>query len=176
MKSRYLVLSAIAGTIAAFGFALPSFARPAALTAQRPNSPINVRTAPSTTAASLHYGYAGDRVEVLRSTIASDDYNWNYVQFQSGAQGWVRGDFVRYTHSNAEYGILGGQPGDRINVRMSPSVYADSPHFGIQGDMVQLISQTQGRDGYMWRFVQFPSGAQGWVRGDLVQLADVGGC
>jgi Bacterial SH3 domain len=176
MKSRYFVFSAIAATAAVFGVALPSFARPATLIAQSTSSPINVRSAPSTFSSSPSYGYAGDRVEVLRSTLGQDDYNWNYVQFQSGATGWVRGDFVRYSEGMAQYGVLGGRPGDRINVRMSPSVNAASPHYGIEGDVVQLLTQTQGRDGYMWRFVQFPSGAQGWVRGDLVQLADVGGC
>jgi SH3-like domain-containing protein len=176
MKLRYLLLSSVAATVAAFGMALPSFARPATLMAQSSSSPINVRSTPSTTASSPHYGYAGDRVEVLRSVIGQDEYSWNYVRFQSGAQGWVRGDFVRYSEGMAQYGVLGGRAGDRINVRMSPSIYADSPHYGVEGDVVQLVTQTQGRDGYMWRFVQFPSGAQGWVRGDLVQLADVGGC
>lgn len=56
----------------------------------------------------------------------------------------------------------------RINVRSEPSVYADSPHYGLVGDRVWATRTTQS-EGYTWYFVGFPeSNATGWVRGDLV--------
>lgn len=104
----------------------------------------------------------------------SDRAMWNYVQFSSGAKGWVRGDFVMYTQGQAEYGVLAGKSGDRVNVRANPSTSATSPHYGLQGDVVQLLNQKNTNDGYVWHFIQFPSGAQGWVRSDLISRMDVG--
>ncbi len=174
MNAKHSVLAAIAATATAF-MTLPAFARPATLITQDTGSRINVRSAPSTSASTPHYGLPGDRVEITRSSMARDGYQWFYVQFSSKAEGWVRGDFVRYTEGMAEYGILGGKPGDRINVRSTPSIKATSPHYGIEGDVVRLVGQTV-RDGYAWHYVEFPSGAKGWVRGDLVRSMDVGGC
>jgi hypothetical protein len=177
IKFQLVVFSAAAAVAATLGAALPSFARPATLVAIDPGSQINVRTAPTTTARTPHYGYAGDRVEVLRHTVGSDQYGWNYVEFASGAKGWVRGDFVRYNEDyRVSYGMLNGQPGDRINVRTAPSLTATAPSYGLQGDVVKILDQADGRDGYVWMYVQFPSGAQGWVRGDLVSRMDEGGC
>jgi SH3-like domain-containing protein len=176
MKSQLVVFSFVSAAIAAVGVALPVFARPATLTSQNPNSRINVRSAPTTLASSPHYGFSGDRVEVLRFITSQDHYGWNYVQFQSGAKGWVRGDFVRYAEGMAKYEVLGGSTGDRINVRSSPSTSAPSPHYGIKGDVVQVLTTTRGRDGYTWKLVQFPSGAQGWIRGDLLAAMGEGGC
>ncbi|MDX2242034.1 MAG: GW dipeptide domain-containing protein [Leptolyngbyaceae cyanobacterium bins.302] len=166
----------VVATVASVGVALPSFARPATLIAQNPNSRINVRSTPSPSAASPHYGLAGDRVDVMRATVGKDQYMWNYVKFSSGAKGWVRGDFVRYTEGMAKYAILGGNAGDRINVRSAPSTSAASPHFGLAGDVVQVLTQKTASDGYVWRYVQFPSGAEGWIRGDLVRGMEEGGC
>lgn len=175
MKMNRVLWSALAATIASISVALPAFARPATLTAQNPNSRINVRSAPSTSSSALYYGLVGDRVEVTRATAGTDSYMWNYVKFSSGAQGWVRGDFVRYTEGMAKYAVLGGRPGDRINVRSAPSTSASSPHYGLSGDIVQVISQRTGNDGYVWRYVQFPSGAEGWIRGDLLQAMSARG-
>jgi len=176
MKTNRVIWSAVAATIASFAVALPSFARPATLIAQDSGSRINVRSAPSTQATSPHYGLAGDRVEVLQARIGQDQYMWNYVKFSSGATGWVRGDFVRFSEGMARYGVLSGNPGDRINVRSAPSRNAASPHYGMAGDMVQILTQKTGTDGNVWRYVRFPSGAEGWIRGDLVPVSQEGGC
>jgi uncharacterized protein YgiM (DUF1202 family) len=167
MKALHLLASVCAVTVATVGTALPSLARPATLIAQS-GSQINVRSAPTISASRAHYGLAGDRVEVMRSVIGSDRAAWDYVKFASGAKGWVRGDLVRYRDGKAEYGVLGGKAGDRINVRATPSTSATSPHYGMQGDVVQLLKNTN-TNGSTWHFVQFPSGAKGWVRGDLVK-------
>jgi Bacterial SH3 domain len=64
-------------------------------------------------------------------------------------------------------------PNSRINVRSQPSTRSYSPHYGVSGDRVRVLRSTRGRDGYDWYYVRFPrSGAEGWVRGDLISLND----
>jgi hypothetical protein len=66
----------------------------AVLTANDPDSQINLRDTPSTTGKDLGYGVVGDRVEVIEQ-ITIDGYIWHKLRFpRSGAVGWVRGDFV----------------------------------------------------------------------------------
>jgi SH3-like domain-containing protein len=182
MLKSISVCTVVASSILSIGMAMPSFARPATLFALDANSRINVRSAPTTTAKTPHYGVVGDRIELLRTVIQPDQYAWNYVRFQrSGAEGWVRADFIRYTDNDTHrYAILGettatGQRSDRINIRTTPSTQATAQHFGLTGDIVKVLSQTEAQDGYVWHQVEFPSGAKGWVRGDLVQM-DEGGC
>lgn len=96
MNAQFSVLSTLAAIATSLSLALPVAAQPAVLTAREAASRINVRSAPTTQAHSPHYGLVGDRVETLRSTPGSDGYLWYYVQFnQSGATGWVRGDFIQ---------------------------------------------------------------------------------
>ncbi len=74
---------------------LPTWARPAVLTANLANSQINVRVNPSTRSDIAYSGYAGDRVNILKQAQASDSYTWYYVAFDHfGAKGWVRSDLV----------------------------------------------------------------------------------
>lgn len=66
----------------------------AQLIAAQPEARINLRSAPATTASTRGYGLVGDPVQLLRSTQAGDGL-WYYVKFeQSGAEGWIRGDFI----------------------------------------------------------------------------------
>lgn len=64
--------------------------------AQDSQARINVRDEPRLDAYNRHYGLAGDRVLILGSTKSQDGYTWYKVKFPvSGAQGWIRGDFVK---------------------------------------------------------------------------------
>jgi hypothetical protein len=73
----------------------------------------------------------------------------------------------------AEPGVLAGlDPGSRVNVRSEPTTRSFSPHYGLIGDRIEILDQTQGRDGYTWYYVSFRSGARGWVRGDFVRPID----
>ncbi len=57
----------------------------------------------------------------------------------------------------------------RIGLRTQASLGSDTHHYGKVGDRLQMISSTFGQDGYLWYQVKLSSsGAQGWVRGDLV--------
>ncbi len=65
------------------------------LVAEEEGSPINIRDAAGTSSRVRHVGYGGDRVSVRSATMGGDDYLWYNVTFaESGAQGWVRGDFL----------------------------------------------------------------------------------
>lgn len=66
----------------------------AQLIAGQPGSQINLRSQPTTDSDSKGYGLVGDPVMLLRSTTASDG-TWYFVKFdKSGAEGWIRGDFI----------------------------------------------------------------------------------
>lgn len=61
-------------------------------------SQINIRSGPGTQHPSLHYGVVGDRVSILQTQNESSldiPRPWHRVRFvESGAIGWVRGDFL----------------------------------------------------------------------------------
>ena len=67
----------------------------AALTAQQADAQINLRSQPTTQSSEQGYGLVGDPVKLLKSANGEGGFTWYYVEFESsGAQGWVRGDFV----------------------------------------------------------------------------------
>ncbi|MGI0492035.1 SH3 domain-containing protein [Alkalinema pantanalense CENA528] len=161
-------LVAIAGALVV---ALPSWAKPATLTAQDANAQINLRSGPAVTAKAIGSGYFGDRVEVLRQRWLNEGTEqWFYLRFATtGKEGWVRSDFVQFSDSADQYGALSSSdPNDRINLRSAPSTAGRVMHYGLSGDVVKVIRELQGDNGYTWHYVEFPSGAKGWVRGDLL--------
>lgn len=90
------VFTSLTTVVITLSLSAAALARPAVLTSTDSSSRINVRSQPSTSSSSPHYGFAGDRVETIRETTGSDGYTWYYVRFNnSGAVGWIRGDFVR---------------------------------------------------------------------------------
>jgi len=60
--------------------------------------------------------------------------------------------------------VLVGRVTGSINVRAYPSRQANLPSYGLVGDLVEVIEQREGRDGYIWYCVQFPSVTTGWIR------------
>lgn len=67
----------------------------ATLVAQEAGAQINLRSQPTAQSTSKGYGLAGDGVKLLRAAEGGDQLTWYYVKFnQSGAEGWVRGDFI----------------------------------------------------------------------------------
>lgn len=69
------------------------------LRSDSPNGRISVRSQPTISSSSPHYGVAGDKVEVIRCVqdrdTADSDLNWCNIRFvESGATGWVRSDFL----------------------------------------------------------------------------------
>ncbi|MBW4487246.1 MAG: DUF2927 domain-containing protein [Trichocoleus desertorum ATA4-8-CV12] len=97
---RQMVPFALASTAIALSVGLPSWAKPAMLQARYADSPINVRSAPSTVASRVSTGWVGDRVEVLREVRGRDGATWNYVRFERNRlAGWVRSDLVQMQRS-----------------------------------------------------------------------------
>lgn len=67
----------------------------ASLQAEQTDAQINLRSQPTTTAESKGYGLVGDAVQLLRAAEGAGGLTWYYVKFdESGAEGWIRGDFI----------------------------------------------------------------------------------
>lgn len=74
----------------------------ATLTAQQVDAQINLRSRPTTASTAQGYGLVGDSVELLRATKGEGDFTWYYVKFdESGAEGWIRGDFINTNATTA---------------------------------------------------------------------------
>lgn len=57
----------------------------------------------------------------------------------------------------------------KINIRSEPSTQSEASHYGQAGDVVTLMHESEGQDGYKWYEVRLDeSGVIGWVRSDLV--------
>ncbi|MGB3297072.1 MAG: serine/threonine protein kinase [Phormidesmis sp.] len=56
-----------------------------------------------------------------------------------------------------------GSSSGQIPVYESPSFSAASPQYGVSGDRVSILQQSEGDDGNLWYRVRFSSGAEGWV-------------
>jgi len=73
--------------------------REATLEARYPKSRIDVRNK-STTQSSVQYiGVVGDRVKILDEARPGNGYTWYQAKFDTGAKGWVRGDFISVVSS-----------------------------------------------------------------------------
>lgn len=94
------LLVGLASTACILGLPLEALTQPATLTSRYPNSRIKIRSQPSTQSFSPNYGFAGDPVEVLKSTQGTDGYTWYYVRFKAAnVNGWVRGDLLKVSPS-----------------------------------------------------------------------------
>jgi uncharacterized protein YgiM (DUF1202 family) len=71
-----------------------SSGRTATIATRDPDSPINVRSAAGTSADVQDVAYGGDRIQITDTQQGDDGQTWYKVQFESGASGWVRSDFV----------------------------------------------------------------------------------
>lgn len=91
-----------------------------AVLAARSWSRINVRTQPTTQSLARHYGYPGDRVQILDEAPGThDSYTWYRVKFEvSGAEGWVREDLVYISDSRSEESYE--EPSDRVLIAPEP--------------------------------------------------------
>ncbi|WP_088892770.1 SH3 domain-containing protein [Leptolyngbya ohadii] len=65
-------------------------------------------------------------------------------------------------------GTLNPGDGSPVNIRTSASTDAPVQEVGSSGEAVQILSSSQGSDGYTWYNVQTAAGITGWVRGDLL--------
>ncbi len=71
--------------------------------------------------------------------------------------------------SSCEAQLTAQNPSSLVNLRAEPTIASTLRGYGLVGDRVSVLDQTQGFDGYTWYNVQFPrSRAIGWIRGDLL--------
>lgn len=68
--------------------------RTATIASSDPDSPINVRSGAGTDAEVQDVAYGGDRIQITDTQQGEDGQTWYKVEFESGASGWVRGDFI----------------------------------------------------------------------------------
>ena len=71
----------------------------AILETRHPNSRINVHNKPTVQSSVQYIGVVGDRVKVLNESQPGDGHTWYQVKFDTGAEGWIRGDFVSVVSS-----------------------------------------------------------------------------
>ncbi|MEO1093333.1 MAG: SH3 domain-containing protein [Cyanobacteria bacterium J06638_28] len=80
----------------------------ATLKAQEVDAQINLRSQPTTDSASKGYGLVGDTVTLTQAADGADNFTWYYVQFeQSGAEGWIRGDFINTAAAPSNTELVG---------------------------------------------------------------------
>lgn len=92
----------------------------AQLTAQNPDSQINLRAAATTASAIRGYGLVGDRVSILDQTRGYDGYTWYNVRFPSSrAEGWIRGDLVNILDREERCNAQAEPPSLLENIRPS---------------------------------------------------------
>jgi hypothetical protein len=75
--------------------------------------------------------------------------------------------------------LRASNPNSRINVRSQPTVYSNSPHYGLPGDRVRIIQCVEDQDrrgsDLNWCKVQFVnSKATGWIRSDFILFGSDG--
>ena len=143
---------------------------------------ILVYEKPSTQSSSPYYGIPGDKVLSLAQSKGDDGYTWYFVLFPtSKVQGWVRHDFVQSSNSPSQNvlssfqtprsaQLIGSSSNRQVDIYAKPSILADSPHYGLVGDLVTVVNKSQGSDGSTWYQVRFSSGATGWVLSNFVKL------
>lgn len=96
MKIRFFFISCLTLALLAAPLIRPVAAQDGILNARDPKSQINLRESPDPGSQRLGYGLVGDRVEILEQVPGADDYTWYRVRFYvSGAEGWIRNDFVQ---------------------------------------------------------------------------------
>jgi uncharacterized protein YgiM (DUF1202 family) len=169
------ILVALVGSWLCWGDVSAAWARPAVLRADDRDAQIHLRSAPTTQSQSTQLAQVGDRIEVLRRvTPPTEDYAWDYVRFLGGGQqGWIRADLIEFVRSPAVYGNLYSNSFDaRINIRSAPSTQGRILQQRLPGELVQVVRTLQGDGGYDWHYVKFPSGAEGWVREDVLMIWD----
>lgn len=114
------------------------------LITQAAGSQINLRSQPTTQSTAQGYGLGGDPITLLRLAEGEGGLSWYYVNFAgSGAEGWVRGDFVDTSDQAAVPELA---PGTAPGVSTSPCGDANRPEafFETKSFTIHLCQTPQG--------------------------------
>lgn len=119
-------------------------ARTARLVTQAEGSQVNLRSQPTTESTSQGYGLGGDSITLLHLAEGEGGFSWYYVNFAgSGAEGWVRGDFVDTSDQAAVPELA---PGTDPGVSTGPCGDANRPEafFETKSFTIHLCQTPQG--------------------------------
>jgi hypothetical protein len=67
--------------------------------------------------------------------------------------------------------LVGGNPGDRVNIRSQPSTGAAVLYQAPIGSQITVLRNAQGSDLSRWYYVSLGSAQQGWIHSSLVRIA-----
>jgi hypothetical protein len=125
-------------------------ARTATLISQSAGAQINLRSQPTTQSSAQGYGLSGDPITLLRLAEGECGFSWYYVKFaQSGAEGWVRGDFIDTSAAAAPATpAIGTNPAAGTNPAVGPGPCGDSnrpeAYFETKSFTIHLCQTPQG--------------------------------
>ncbi|KST68041.1 SH3 domain-containing protein [Mastigocoleus testarum] len=75
------------------------------------------------------------------------------------------------TISNISASVSTQTSGQKVNVRLYPSIQSPILYAAKNGDLVKILQQKRSDDGYAWFQVESKdSGNQGWIRSDLLKF------
>jgi uncharacterized protein YraI len=171
MNLSKFVCATILAAVGTASVSLPSFAmRPGKIIGNDYGSSVNMRSGPSKNNVAIAQTSVGSNAIVLSETPGNDGYTWFKVN-SKGSIGWVRSDLVTMNRKCGLYAMLRANDGPKtiINLRSSASRSSSIVKEAVHGDHVRVHRAINGNDGYTWSYIEHSSGAQGWVRGDLVQ-------
>ncbi len=103
-----------------------------------------MRSQPTTQSTAQGYGLGGDPITLLRLAEGEGGLSWYYVKFaDSGAEGWVRGDFVDTSEQAAVPELA---PGTAPGVSTGPCGDANRPEafFETKSFIIHLCQTPQG--------------------------------
>ncbi len=154
-----------AGLLVACGTGLAAAPKPAWVIP----TTLNIRALPGTDKQLLGQLKQGEKVYV----VAFND-RWCKISYHGGKRGWVAEEYLQFSKSKAQ-SLVTSPPsaasnppawikGDDVNCRSGPGTGHSVVARADTGTKVYITASQSG-----WYRVKLPSGAHGWVRGDLVE-------
>lgn len=126
---------------------------------------VNMRSEPSTSAATVSTLSKGDEVQIVSSeTQEANGYTWQKVQTASMQTGWVASSFLRQD-APSQISTLNTKMvnGDQVSLRSEPSVKGELINRLAQNTEVKILSEKAvTADGYLWTKIETSQGS-GWV-------------
>ncbi len=133
-------------------------------------SKTNVRSTPSASGKPLGSQIAGAVGQLTQGPTVAGGYNWFYVNYTFGVDGWSVSDAMVKTTAPTPLAVGSSViTTERVNVRATPStsgVISGRQNGGITG---VITAGPINADGYTWWQVDFSSGVDGWAVADYLR-------
>lgn len=150
---------------------------------------VNVRSDPNIESYSRKQLYSGHPVSVSRRSSETDG-DWFYISTASGTNGWVRGDYVRFSDNvtrtqqereNRKHLLpsrgsvskiqIGNRTGTQLNLRSFPHTDTSNIIREIStGDNFTALDIFAEEERDWYRIRTYDSGTEGWVSGRFINL------